>query len=163
MEESQAAESELKRYFGRDNLLHKLRNSAAFHYSGDLVPEALAGLHDDFPLQMYLAEETGNSLYFFAEQPAFMEAFGTPADKSMHANFDEFVGDAQRIARHMAIFLQGCIDILWEKMADDIELREERVPAEDIGGLHSAQMPFFLTEYQEPKSAGASTSIDSTP
>jgi hypothetical protein len=154
MEESQAAEVELRRYFGRDNPLHKVRNSAAFHYSGDGVPEALAALQDDFPLQMYLAEETGNSLYFFAEQPMFMEVFGTPTDRSMHANFDEFVGDAQRIARHMTTFLQGCIDILWEKMAGDTELREETVPAEDIGGLHNAQMPFFLTENKEPKPAG---------
>jgi hypothetical protein len=144
MEDAQTAEGELRRYFGRDNPLNKVRNNAAFHYSGDTVPEAVAALNDDFPLQIFLTEETGNSLYLFAEQPMFMEAFAKPTDKSMQANFDEFVGDAQRVARHMAVFLQGCIEILWEKFAADVELREEAAAPEDVGGLHSTQMPFFL-------------------
>lgn len=146
MEEAKAAEGELKRYFGRENPLHRVRNSAAFHYSGDAIPGAIAALPDDFPLQMYLAEETGNSLYSFAEQPMFMETFAQPTDKSMQANFDEFVGDAQRIAQHMAVFFQGCIDTLWQKVAAEVELHEEPVPSQDVGGLHSTQMPFFLKE-----------------
>jgi hypothetical protein len=146
MEESKAAEEELKRDFSRENLLHKVRNSAAFHYSGDAVPDAIATLPDELPLQIYLAEETGNSLYAFAEQPMFMEAFAGPADRPLQANFDAFIADTQRVGRDMAVFLQGCIGFLWERLAADVSLREEEVPREDVGGLHSTRLPFFLKE-----------------
>jgi hypothetical protein len=146
MEESRTAEAELKRYFSRENRLHKVRNTAAFHYSGDAVPDAIAALPDDLPLQIYLAEETGNSLYSFAEQPMFMEAFAESADESLQANFDEFIADTQRVGRDMAVFLQGCIAFIWERLAADVSLREEEVPPQDVGGLHSTRMPFFLKE-----------------
>lgn len=144
IEESRTAEAELKRYFSRENPLHKVRNGAAFHYSGEAIPEAIAALPDDLPLQIYLAEGTGNSLYSFAEQPMFMEAFAESAGKSMQANFEEFIADTQHVARSMATFLQGCIDVFWDRLAVDINLREEEVPAQDVGGLHSTRMPFLL-------------------
>jgi hypothetical protein len=144
MEESRTAEADLKRYFRRENLLHKVRNGAAFHYSGDAVPQAIASLPDELPMQIYLAEETGNSLYSFAEQPMFMEAFAEPANRSLQANFDEFIGDTQRVGRDMAVFLQGCIGVLWERLATDVSLREEEVPRQDVGGLHDTYLPFFL-------------------
>ena len=125
MEESRTAEAELRRYFSRENPLHRVRNNAAFHYSGESVPDAIAALPDDLLLQIYLAEETGNSLYSFAEQPMFMEAFAESAGKSMQANFEEFIADTQRIARHMASLLQGCIDVLWDRLAADINLHDE--------------------------------------
>jgi len=145
MEESRHAEVELKRYFSGQNLLHKVRNGAAFHYSGDAVPDAIAALPDEFSLKIYLAEETGNSLDSFAEQPMFMETFGE-ADSSLHANFDEFIADTQRVGRAMTIFLQGCIGYLWERLAADVSLHDEQLPPEDVGGLHTSRMPFFLKE-----------------
>jgi hypothetical protein len=146
MEEAQAAEAELRQYFGRQNVLRSIRNSAAFHYSGDAVPDLIASLDDNYSLEIYLSEWTGNSLYFYAEQPMFMEAFVEPAERSMHENFDQFVGDAQHIARCLTTFLQGCIHILWERAVPDGELHDEIVPADDMGGLHTVRMPFFLTE-----------------
>jgi hypothetical protein len=146
MEGAQIAETELKRYFSRANLLSKVRNTGAFHYSGDMIPETISALPDEFPVKIYLAEEAGNSLYSFAEQPMFMEAFAEPADNSLQANFDEFIADTQRVGRDMAVFLQGCIGFLWERLAADVNFCEEEVPPQDVGGLHSTRLPFFLKE-----------------
>ena len=58
---------ELKRYFGRKNLIATVRNSYAFHYSPDRIKAAYASLSPDDDLVMYLGELDFNTLYDFSD------------------------------------------------------------------------------------------------
>lgn len=146
IEDAKLARDELRKYFGSKNLLTRVRNSAAFHYSGDGIAVQVARLPDDTPLRIYVAEETGNSLYFFAEQPMFMQAFAESGERTMQQHFDDFLRDGRTIARAMATFLQGLLIVLWERMAPDEMLVEQELPAGDYGSLHETRIPFFLAK-----------------
>jgi hypothetical protein len=57
----------LKRYFGRDNLIEKVRNGHAFHYSPEQIDAGYQTLADGDPLEIYLAKTNANTLYTFAD------------------------------------------------------------------------------------------------
>lgn len=79
-----AAIDSLGRYFGRDNVIERVRNRFAFHYSPDQVPLGFAKLIDGDSLDIYLSETNANTLYSFAESVtgrALMESID-PADHS---------------------------------------------------------------------------------
>lgn len=64
--EALAALAELKRYFGKSNLLHRLRNDHSFHFSPTEIQRELEETTDD--LDMYVEKDTdANTLYYFAE------------------------------------------------------------------------------------------------
>lgn len=57
----------LKRYFGRDNLIARVRNGHAFHYSPDQIDAGYRTLVDGDPLEVYLAKSNANTLYTFGD------------------------------------------------------------------------------------------------
>lgn len=65
--EASGALEGLKRYFGRDNLIEKVRNGHAFHYSPDQIDVGYQTLADGDPLAIYLAKTNANTLYTFAD------------------------------------------------------------------------------------------------
>lgn len=64
-----AAESltELKSYFSRTNLIARVRNTFAFHYSFEHAKQPLPADVVSDELVLYLHQHTGNSLYQFSE------------------------------------------------------------------------------------------------
>jgi len=66
--EALAALAELKRYFRKNNLLHRLRNDFAFHFSPAEVQRELEETTDDLDLYVDAEKDTtANTLYYFAE------------------------------------------------------------------------------------------------
>jgi hypothetical protein len=59
---------ELKKYFGKKNIIGELRNKFAFHYDADKIRSELSLVSADDPSHIYLAEVQGNSLYYVAEE-----------------------------------------------------------------------------------------------
>lgn len=56
----------LKKYFSKENLVYKVRNGYAFHYSHRELDNALKGIPDE--LDLYVEEKGNcNTLYYFAE------------------------------------------------------------------------------------------------
>lgn len=65
--EASKALQALKRYFGRDNLIARVRNGHAFHYSLDEIDAGYRALVDGDPLEVYLSKANANTLYSFAD------------------------------------------------------------------------------------------------
>lgn len=65
-EASEALEG-LKKYFGRENLIAKVRNGHAFHYSPEQIDAGYRTLVDGDPLEVYLAKAKANTIYTFAD------------------------------------------------------------------------------------------------
>lgn len=57
----------LKRHFGRENLIEKVRNGHAFHYSPEQIDAGYRTLVDGDPLEVYLAKANANTIYTFAD------------------------------------------------------------------------------------------------
>ena len=60
----------LKKYFGRDNLIKRVRNEYAFHYSAEQAAIGYTKLGNDDSLDIYLSLTNANTLYSFAESVA---------------------------------------------------------------------------------------------
>ncbi|MBD9359270.1 hypothetical protein [Methylomonas fluvii] len=74
----------MRRYFGRDNLIARVRNHHAFHYDIEQIQNGFRSLADGEPLDIYLAQANANSLFAFADTiagRAMLEAIapGDPA------------------------------------------------------------------------------------
>jgi len=65
--EASEALDALKRYFGRENLIEKVRNGHAFHYSPEQIDAGYRTLVDGDPLEVYLAKANANTVYTFAD------------------------------------------------------------------------------------------------
>ena len=66
--EASEAQRELRSYFGRGaNVISAIRNRYAFHYDREQFSVALAAPSEEDGWEMYLTEDSGNSLYFFSE------------------------------------------------------------------------------------------------
>jgi hypothetical protein len=66
-QEALAALKALKQYFGRENLVEKVRNGHAFHYSPEQIDAGYRTLADGDPLEVYLANANANTIYTFAD------------------------------------------------------------------------------------------------
>lgn len=66
-EEARDALSKIKSYFGRENLIHKVRKNYAFHYSPDELAAVLPSVSEDIDLYIDSAERILKNLYYFAE------------------------------------------------------------------------------------------------
>lgn len=65
--EASAALKALKQCFGRENLIEKVRNGHAFHYSPEQIDAGYRTLVDGDPLEVYLAKANANTVYTFAD------------------------------------------------------------------------------------------------
>ena len=57
----------VKRYFGRSNAIEAMRNEFAFHYSTDQIDAGHRAIVDGDSLDLYLANEDGNTFFAFAD------------------------------------------------------------------------------------------------
>jgi len=83
-DEARSTLDAMKRYFGQDNLVARVRNGHAFHYDVQQIENGFRTVVEDEPLDVYLSKANVNSLYAFADTiagRAMLEAIcpGDPA------------------------------------------------------------------------------------
>lgn len=145
-ENASAALKSLQKYFGRENLIKKLRNAFSFHYDTDEIAKIdVESLKAD-ELLSYMAETNGNTLYYFSEYVvnlALLEAIA-PGDptKAMEALMDES-------AEVVGWFNEAAQGIMAE-IADQYLLEDDgKITMEEIniGGVPMAEdieIPYFF-------------------
>src|SRR4030095_15838710 len=69
-DEVRSALDAMKRYFGQDNLVARVRNGHAFHYDVQQIENGFQTVSEGEPLDIYLSEANANSLYAFADSMA---------------------------------------------------------------------------------------------
>ncbi|WP_141510804.1 hypothetical protein [Ramlibacter sp. WS9] len=148
--ESATALNELKKYFGRENLVAIVRNKFAFHYAGDQLDAGYAALVDGDPLQIYLAKHNANTLFSFAETIAgrsMLEAIrpGDPAGafESLVAETSKLVGNIGEVAAGlMVVCVQRHIG------ANLYELGAKVISVDAVPDSQAVRIPYFI-EIQE--------------
>ena len=63
---AQKSLKKIKKYFGEENLINKVRNKIAFHYASEEIEKQIEELTEDDIPEIYLSESQGNSLYYFS-------------------------------------------------------------------------------------------------
>ena len=86
----------LKQYFGRENLIEKVRNGHAFHYSPDQIDAGYRALVDGDPLEVYLAEVNANTVYTFADTVAGRAMLEDIKSGDHHRAFELLVEETSR-------------------------------------------------------------------
>jgi len=66
-DEARSALDAMKRYFGQDNLVARVRNGHAFHYDVQQIENGFQTVLESEPLDICLSEPNANSLYAFAD------------------------------------------------------------------------------------------------
>ena len=144
--ESREALGNLKKYFGKANLIAMVRNKFAFHYAADQVDAGYSALVEDDALEVYLAQHNGNTHFTFAETiagRAMLEGIRAGAPEEAFSALIRETSDAVGLITEVAGgILDVCISrnlgkTLYELGANIIEVQG----APDSQGV---SIPFFI-------------------
>ena len=147
--EEQKALSNLKKYFGKDNLIKNVRNSFSFHYSGEVIAKAFETTpeNETDEWQMCQTDNVGNSLFFSSElviNHALLEIIlpGQPQEA-----MDRLFEESTKVAGWFIDVISGCMTIIAERHFLDEDGGLEMV-AVDIGpvqAMDDVRVPFFVS------------------
>jgi len=116
--DSRAALSALKAYFSHSNLIFKVRNSFAFHYSRKLG-ERWEEVAEGDGLQIVFGGTIGNNINFAAEIVTNAALLRTAHSSDLEAGLQAFLHDVQTMAGHFTTFLEGITLAYLRKMLGD--------------------------------------------
>ena len=151
--EGKEASRWLRKYFGKKNLVFKVRNSFAFHYSlnhagleipADLPPEELS---------IYFGETNGNSLYQFAEHVMGMAMLQSINPTDPTVAFDALVTETADITGHFNALAQRIMYCILESSIGQEQLSQMLEPI-DCGPVKDSteiDIPFFHNVVQKVK------------
>jgi hypothetical protein len=146
MGEGKTGLDHLKRYFGRENLLNKVRNTFAFHYSpADIQTEILLPT-DQTCWEIYLAESSANSLYYASEVVAHFSLLEAIDPGNHQKAMDRLIAETMSVAGWFMDFIEGCMICVTEKHFLDGQdaLAMEDVDIGETPSLDEVQIPFFV-------------------
>lgn len=137
----------LKQYFGRDNLIKDIRNNFAFHYSVEDAKSALGHDLDEEELLMYLAENNGNTLYYFSEYVvnyALLEAIvkGDP-DKAL----ERLISESAKVVSWFNDLASGIMAHITEEylLGSDGKLALKTIELGEVPVAEKIEIPYFFT------------------
>jgi hypothetical protein len=141
----------LKRYFGRDNLIAKVRNEHAFHYDVSQVKAGYHTLVDGDPLDAYLSRTNANTLYAFADTIAgrsMLESI-TPGDpkKALDALFRETSQAIGWINTVIGAVMSTCLEA--HVGGDLYGLGAKIVEIEGAPNSQVVSIPYFIEMHEE--------------
>lgn len=115
---TQASEAarEINRYFGRANLVHRVRNGVAFHYSAEAMDGALQQISPEDELEVFAAERLPNTLYVFSELLVTHSMLG---DEGL-GGFERFMDEVIQVSHWFLRFLDGFIEAFLARHGKDL-------------------------------------------
>jgi hypothetical protein len=120
--------SQLKRYFGRSNLVKHVRNGYAFHYSPERLEKVSGSVSDSLDVFIDNGPRT-NSLYYFAEVLANHSMLSDYFEEVDARAFREFVREIPAVAgwfldfgeAYMVAFIQRHQPGIWAEPAEEAD------------------------------------------
>ena len=144
--------AELKRYFGRKNIVNAVRNDFAFHYS---VEHAKTAIPEDTPtgdLTIYLHEQNGNSIYYFAEYLMTKALIDLISPTNPDDALNVLLSDMSAAIAWLNEFTQGLLFVLFDEFIGEARLRESiaSVDVDAVVRSSDAKIPFFIEVVPPP-------------
>lgn len=144
-EKAKTSLERLKKYFGKKNLIHDLRNAFGFHYDRPLIAAQLSAIEESDNLRIYMAEKSANVFYQMSEiivGSAMLEA----------TEPGNFVGAAKKLTKEVTDtalqfidFCDGCLEhMTGHYLGRDAEgLNAEKIEIPDPPNRSEVVLPFF--------------------
>ena len=136
----------LKKYFGRNNIVYIVRNKFAFHYSVDQIRQGFSLPPDQDEWQIVLSEGVGNSLYYVADLVANYAMLNCIDPKDHWKAIDRLLKELINISRWFITFGDACWIILGDKylreLGEGIPVQELNL--EDCPAINEVEIPFFI-------------------
>jgi hypothetical protein len=134
---------ELKKYFGKRNLVNAIRNRAGFHFDGEVMAMGYAEFPNTEVFRDYLAESHGNSLYYSAAIISTVGIAKITSESDWKAGLDKFAQEVPCIARKVADFLIGYMTAFIDKYVAINDISEAKFEIEDGPPLDKVTIPLF--------------------
>ena len=133
--EGRAAYGELKKHFGESNLLHKLRNTIAYHHpSAEELEAAFEDVPEDEDWAWYPSDTINNSFYLASDSGILRVTGETDTAKA----FDKVGRGRARVGRHDQLFpvfdARHCYATSRRGCFDPAQRNKNRQCAESIQG-----------------------------
>lgn len=140
----------LKRYFCKKNAIDTIRSNYGFHYSPSEIEAALALVPDD--LELFVAENFGNSLYYASEvlaNRAMLRAIDPDSSDDV-ATFHRIVGDVVAVAGKMLSLAAALMAGFIQRHSDIFSGTAEELSLPGLVELREFQVPWFAFERTSP-------------
>jgi hypothetical protein len=111
---AQEALTKLKTYFGKPNVIFKVRNSFAFHYAADEFERHWLRVADDPRFEIILGGTVGNNLDLASELVVTAAVLNSAAQQDESHALRAFLNEVQSTATYFTAFLEGAILVLLE-------------------------------------------------
>jgi hypothetical protein len=116
--EAEQALGNIKRYFGSQNLIYRIRNSHSFHYSTDGIEDIWKEMANSSNFQIILGGTTWNNFNLAAEMVVNGAMMITIDPDSTTEQLELFFRDFQDVAVCFSDFLEGAILLILEDIFD---------------------------------------------
>jgi len=145
-DEIRSALESMGRYFGQDNLVVRVRNGHAFHYDVQQIGNGFQTVGDDEPLDIFLAENTVNSLYAFADTIAGYAMLEDIYPSEPERAFSMLVSETSRAVGWINIVTSGLmINCLERHLGGDLySLNPQVIDIEGAQDSQSVSIPYFV-------------------
>jgi hypothetical protein len=114
-EEGKEALTNLKRYFGKQNIIKTFRNKFSFHYEldSDAVITQLNTISESDLLEILIHESSINCKYFISDDifTSAILAYSTETNDKLEA-LDKFLSEVAKVTAQFIIFLNACVAIM---------------------------------------------------
>jgi len=136
----------LRKYFGKANLVHTIRNRFAFHYDLAEIRSGFALPNDLEEWDIYLAESNGNTLYYVADLVANYALLNSIVPGDLKAAMESLIQELIQVGGWFIAFLGGCMIVLGERYLLDEEgnpvVTEIGLP--NTPSLDEIEIPYFV-------------------
>jgi len=133
--------NKLKRYFSTQNLIYRIRNEFAFHYTQqEPIENLLNAVPTEEVFEIYLAPEHGNCLYSMSDvilNFSLLSSINADPQKAM----DKVLGEIFGVAKDFLEFLGDCLVVIADRY---LSPQSERVDVGNPPFLSDVTLPFFV-------------------
>lgn len=136
---------ELKKYFGKSNVVHIVRNKAGFHSDTELISRGYASFPDTEVFVDYFSETPGHCLYFSAELISVVGMTHVINESDWRMGLtriaDEICGIAERLGRLLIEYMRVFLEKYLTNSVNDINVTMCTIP--DGPPIDTVTIPFF--------------------
>ena len=152
--ESQLEESvrsdlkELKRYFGRKNIIREIRNKFSYHHDANEIRNELSLVPSGSGYDIYLAKNPANSLYCIAQEIAGLALLRRIKEVEQVDDIDDayarLFSDVESVSKKFRSVLKSCLELI---VKTSLGQELENAKAIDVGEpakMDDIRLPFFV-------------------
>lgn len=137
----------LKKYFGKKNLISKIRNKFSFHNpSSEDIKKRLGSIPDEAELHLYLGTEVANSNYYLSEEIISTAMLNCVESDTLQQAMDRMYKELLEVSGWFVEFCGHCMVALSEEYwgQHKHKLTVEQIYVKSQGNVRDFTIPFFV-------------------